>query len=239
MRQRIVGLHGRMTRRRGGNPAQRVAGFPAAISPSRSSASARSGHDRFITSENRRDSRQPERFAAEIIDAESQPIEIGGMAQQRLPALRRQLNQQRFEQPLALERPALSRSMTRSNNTRSCATCWSMMAMPSASIAMMNVSRNCPSGISGLSGSEVLGVWVLGSDVSGSRARTHLAHVLRHPRLRSVRYPAARKDAAAQNTGNRLRSWHRIAIARRHQLQFRHRRPFQWRRRSRALRLRG
>ncbi len=46
-------------------------------------------------------------------------------------------------------RPAVSRSITCSNNTRSCATCWSMMATPSSSTAMMNVSRNCPSGIMG------------------------------------------------------------------------------------------
>ena len=39
--------------------------------------------------------------------------------------------------------------MTCSNSTRSCATCWSTIATPSSSTAMMNVSRNWPSGIIG------------------------------------------------------------------------------------------
>ena len=42
-------------------------------------------------------------FAPEIVHAKPEPVEIGGVAQQRLPPFRRQLDEHRLEQPLALE----------------------------------------------------------------------------------------------------------------------------------------
>ena len=142
--QRIVGLDGGMAGGRGGNLPQRVAArsFRGRGLRDRQQAPARAA-TAVLTAQDCRDAPSAAGFAAEIVDTETRADRDRphGSAAPAFPRAK--------ARPAAVRAgagsragPALSRSMTRSNSTRSCATCWSMMAMPSASIAMMNVSRN-------------------------------------------------------------------------------------------------
>ena len=73
---------------------------------------------------------------------------VGGAIEQRLRG-RRRAGRAPSARAAAGSRavPPVSRSRMRSNSTRSCATCWSTMTMPSSSTARMKVLRNWPSGI--------------------------------------------------------------------------------------------
>ena len=213
VRERVIGLHGRMAGGRRRDAAQRVADVPAAIQPFQILRQRAYGGHRILAA--RTAGTAVTRSVSPPKSSTPKPsrVEIVRMAQQRLPPFGRQLDQHRLEQSLALESSGaqfLHHALEQHALVRD------MLIDDRDAVGIHRDDERVAELAERHHGFQRSAGSGFPVPVPVPRFRFHrctIAPAAPIAPIAPVGCPAARVDASAQHIRNRLRHRHRVAIA--------------------------